>query len=103
MQRPLAVVTALVTASVLMTPAPTTGQDVPELSPEALAAYAEGAKQYSATRYGEAIRHFTTAHELDGTFVVALFQAALSHSNLGNIGTRDSLLGIVEASKGPTE
>jgi tetratricopeptide (TPR) repeat protein len=82
-----------------MAPAPTTGQDVPEFSPEALAAYAEGAKHYSAARYGEAIRHFTTAHELDGTFVVALFQAALCHSNLGNIGARDSLLAIVEASK----
>jgi len=92
-------VMVLVTASVLMTPAPSAGQDVPEFSPEALAAYAEGAKHYSAVRYGEAIRHFTAAYDLDGTFVVALFQAALCHSNLGNIGTRDSLLGIVEASK----
>jgi tetratricopeptide (TPR) repeat protein len=31
--------------------------------------------------------------------VIALLQAALCHSNLGNIATRDSLLGIVEASK----
>ncbi len=99
MRQPITVAAVLLTASVLMAPAPTAGQDVPEFSPEALAAYAEGAKHYQAARYAEAIGHFTTAHELDGTFVVALFQAALCHSNIGNIAARDSLLGIVEASK----
>ena len=99
MRKQFAVVLALVTASVLLVPAQSTGQDVPEFSPEALAAYAEGAKHYSAVRYSEAIRHFMMAQELDETFVVALFQAALCHSNLGNTAVRDSLLGVVEASK----
>jgi tetratricopeptide (TPR) repeat protein len=98
--RQLAVVAvALAATSVLITPAPTFGQDVPEFSADALAAYAAGAKHYRAGQYQEAILQYAKAYELDRNFVVALFQAALCHSNLGNISTRDSLLAIVEEAK----
>jgi tetratricopeptide (TPR) repeat protein len=99
MRQSAVVAVAIAAASLLPPPAPTFGQDVPEFSPEALAAYAAGAKHYQAARYREAIPQYTMAYELDRTFVVALFQAALCHSNLGNISTRDSLFAIVEASK----
>jgi len=99
MLKTLTAVAALVIGLCLSTPAATGAQDVPEFSADALAAYAEGARHYQAGRYIEAIRHFTEAFEADETFLVALFQAALCHSNLGNLGTRDSLLHIVNASK----
>ncbi len=99
MRQPALVVVALATASMAMVPAPATAQDVPEFSAEALAAFAEGAKNYQAGRYVAAIPQYTKAFELDGSFFVALFQAALCHSNLGNIATRDSLLAIVDASR----
>jgi tetratricopeptide (TPR) repeat protein len=63
---------------------PLTAQDVPEGSPDAIAAFAEGMRHYVAGEHSEAATLFREAHELDKTFAVALFMASLSEGNAGN-------------------
>ncbi len=70
-------------------------QDVPEGSVEAVAEFSEGMKFYVAQQYTEALPHFYKARELDPTFVVSLFFAALCEGNLGSDVPGDSLYEIV--------
>jgi tetratricopeptide (TPR) repeat protein len=63
---------------------PVTAQDVPEGSPEAIAAFAEGMRLYVDGEHADAATYFLKAHELDNTFAVALFMASLAEGNAGN-------------------
>jgi len=72
-------------------PKPATPQDVPEGSAEAVSEFAQGMSLYSAQRYRDALPHLYRAHELDNTFVLSLFYAALCEGNLGTSVRRDSL------------
>jgi tetratricopeptide (TPR) repeat protein len=70
-------------------------QDIPEASPNAIAAHAEGLRAYLAEDYGTAMRQFLRAHELDHTFYVPLFMAAITSGNAGMTAVNDSLWGVV--------
>lgn len=74
-------------------------QDLPETSPEAITAHAEGLRAYLGEDYRAAIPHFLRAHELDPTFYVPLFMAALNASNAGATAMSDSLLNVVHDSR----
>lgn len=76
-------------------PGPTSAQDIPEGSAEAVSEFAQGMSLYSAGAYREALPHLYRAHELDDGFVVPLFFAALSEGNLGTAVPRDSLMLLV--------
>lgn len=90
--RPIALILAL-----LAFPAWARAQDIPEGSPEAVAEFAEGIQLYTAQQYREALPHLYKAYEIDDTFVVSLFFAALCEGNLGTNVPRDSLYQIVLA------
>lgn len=81
--------------AVLALPGRALAQDLPESSPEAIAAHVEGLRLYLAQDYRAAIPHFLRAHELDPTFYVPLFVAALSAGNAGLTATADSLWAVV--------
>jgi tetratricopeptide (TPR) repeat protein len=70
-------------------------QDIPEGSAEAVSEFAQGMSLYSAGDYRDALTHLYRAYELDDTFVVPLFFAALCEGNLGTAVPRDSLMLIV--------
>ncbi|MBW3553057.1 MAG: hypothetical protein KY466_06090 [Gemmatimonadetes bacterium] len=91
--------TAAVLFALLVLPTGARAQDLPESSPEAVAAHARGIAAYLAADYDEAIQHFYGAYELDPTFYVALFMAGLSHGNAGRGEQSDSLYAIVAAHK----
>lgn len=57
--------------------------------------FAEGLELYNNQEYAEALPHLYRAHELDNSFVVALFHAALCESNLGSGVAYDSLIRVV--------
>lgn len=76
-------------------PDPGLAQDVPEFKPEAVRAFADGSEAYIRTDYREALTHFYRAYEIDPSFVIALFEAAVVHSNLGEPEKLDSLMEIV--------
>lgn len=58
-------------------------QDVPEMSPEAITAFAEGIGLYQAADYPAAAQAFARAHELDPSFAVAAFFEGLNWGNAG--------------------
>ncbi|HSG08946.1 MAG TPA: hypothetical protein VLA36_11355 [Longimicrobiales bacterium] len=87
--------TLLLTCTLLAVPGGTLAQDLPESSPQAIAAHAEGLRAYLAQDYRAAIPHFLRAHELDPTFYVPLFVAALNAGNAGMTATADSLWDVV--------
>lgn len=91
--------TAAVLFGLLALPTGARGQDLPESSPEAVAAHARGIAAYLSADYDEAVQHFYRAYELDPTFHVALFMAGLSHGNAGRGEQADSLYAIVAAHK----
>lgn len=91
--------TAAVLFALLVLPTGAHAQDLPESSPEAVAAHARGIAAYLATDYDDAVQHFYQAYELDPTFYVALFMAGLSHGNAGRGEQSDSLYAIVAAHK----
>jgi tetratricopeptide (TPR) repeat protein len=70
-------------------------QDIPETSPEAIAAHAEGLRLYLATDYRAAMPHFLRAHELDPTFVTPLYIGSIVAGNAGMTAVRDSLWTLV--------
>lgn len=74
-------------------------QDIPEGSAEAVSEFAQGMKFYTAQQYTEALPHLYKAHELDSSFVVSLFFAALCEGNLGSGVPGDSLYRIVLSEK----
>ena len=74
-------------------------QDIPEGNARAVTAFAEGLEAYNAQRYADALPHLYRAYELDNTFVVALFHAALCESNLASDVPPDSLVKIVLESR----
>ncbi|HUG41925.1 MAG TPA: hypothetical protein VMM12_15760 [Longimicrobiales bacterium] len=78
----LAHATALAVASIA--PAASAGaQDIPEMSPEATAAFAEGMAHYTATEYREASAAFARAYALDPSFAVAAFFEGVNWVNAG--------------------
>jgi len=70
-------------------------QDIPEGSARAVSEFAQGLELYNAQDYADALPHLYRAYELDNSFVVSLFHAALCESNLGSDVPGDSLLEIV--------
>ncbi|MGD8320862.1 MAG: hypothetical protein PVJ02_10415, partial [Gemmatimonadota bacterium] len=75
-------------------------QDIPETSPEAIAAHAEGLRLYLANDYRAAIPHFLRAHELDPTFVTPLYVGYIVAGNAGMSAMRDSLWSLVVEHRG---
>ncbi|MCJ7629151.1 MAG: hypothetical protein MUO50_12285, partial [Longimicrobiales bacterium] len=75
------------------------GQDIPEASPDAIAAHVEGLRAYLAQDYRAAMPHFLRAHELDPTFYVPLFMGAIDAGNAGMTAMADSLWGVVSANR----
>ncbi len=57
--------------------------------------YVTGEELFYQGRYREAIEHFTAAHELDTTFVGALFRAVPANINLGRYESADSLVELI--------
>lgn len=80
-------------------PHPTSAQDIPEGSAEAVTEFAQGMSLYAAQNYREALPHLYRAHDLDNSFVVSLFFAALCEGNLGSGVPVDSLYRIVLAER----
>lgn len=95
MRRP----TLIVVLALLALPSVSRAQDIPESSPEAVAAHAMGLKAYMAQDYRAAIPHFLRAHELDPTFFTPLFVAALNAGNAGMTSLADSLWTVVAANR----
>lgn len=65
-------------------PAAALAQDVPELSAEALARFAEGMAHYQASEYTSAAAAFEEAYSLDPSFYLAAFFAGLTWGNAGD-------------------
>jgi tetratricopeptide (TPR) repeat protein len=78
---------------------PAAAQDIPEGSAEAISEFAQGMSLYTAQSYREALPHLYRAHELDNSFVMSLFFAALCEGNLGSGVPVDSLYRIVLAER----
>lgn len=95
MRRP----TLLLICLVFALPGSGFAQDIPESSVEAIAAHAEGLRAYVAQDYRAAIPHFLRAHELDPTFYVPLFMAALDAGNAGMTALADSLWDVVSENR----
>jgi len=76
-----------------------TAQDIPEGSAEAVSEFAQGMSLYTAQNYRDALPHLYRAHELDNSFVVSLFFAALCEGNLGSGVPVDSLYRVVLAER----
>jgi tetratricopeptide (TPR) repeat protein len=83
----------------LWTVPPILAQDVPESSPDAITAHAEGLRLYIQQDYRESIPLLYRAHELDPTFYLPLFTAALSAGNAGMASVADSLWGVVKENR----
>lgn len=90
--RPFALAATLLLLSL---PAGLSSQDVPEFNPEAVRAFADGSESYIGGEYEEALTHYYRAYELDPTFIVALYEAAVVHGNRGEGQKRDSLVRVV--------
>ncbi|HSG09998.1 MAG TPA: hypothetical protein VLA36_16680 [Longimicrobiales bacterium] len=88
-------------AAVLLTAPGIVAQDLPEASPDAIAAHVEGLRAYLAGDNLGALPHFYRAHEIDPTFYVPVLMAAVSTLNAvaaGNAGmtaVNDSLWDVV--------
>jgi predicted Zn-dependent protease len=78
---------------------PVQSQDIPEGSAEAISEFSQGMTFYAAQNYRDALPHLYKAHELDSSFVVSLFFAALCEGNLASGVPVDSLYRIVLAEK----
>lgn len=93
--------TLLALAGGLLTAIPDSGQaqDVPESSPMAMAAFAEGMTHYVDGDFDRAIAAFEQANAHDPTFVLALFFAGMNHSNAGRGAVADSLFTIVQRAR----
>jgi tetratricopeptide (TPR) repeat protein len=61
------------------------GQDIPEMSPTAVAAFAEGMAAYAVGQNSAAAEHFARARTLDPSFAVAAFFEGVTLQNAGNI------------------
>lgn len=60
------------------------GQDIPEMSAEAAAAFADGMAKYTEANYASAAEAFARAHDLDPSFAVAAFFEGLNWGNAGD-------------------
>jgi tetratricopeptide (TPR) repeat protein len=84
-------------AAVLLIAPRAVAQDIPESSPDAIAAHVEGLRAYKVGDCRAALPHFYRAHELDPTFYVPLFMGAVCSGGggAGLAAVNDSLWGIV--------
>ncbi len=98
--------TLLLVSALLLRPSAAVAQDIPEASPDAIAAHVEGLRAYLAGNNVGALPHFYRAHELDPTFVVPLLMAAIASGNAATnngitemVAVSDSLWAIVRANR----
>lgn len=87
------------TTLAFLTAGPATAQDMPETSVEAIRAYADGAEAYLAEDYEEALEHLRRAHELDPTFITAVFMQYVVAGNMGATPLRDSLEVVLQTNR----
>jgi tetratricopeptide (TPR) repeat protein len=89
----------ILTAAVLLAAPRVAAQDIPESSPDAIAAHVEGLRAYLAGDYVGSLPHFYRAHELDPTFYTPLLVATAAAYNAGMAAVHDSLWAIVKANR----
>lgn len=78
------VVTATLVLISLSIPPTLRAQDIPEMSAEAAAAFAEGMAHYTSAEYQAAAEDFARAYQTDPSFAVAAFFEGLNWGNAGN-------------------
>jgi len=75
-------------------------QDIPDTSPEAIRAYADGAEAHLANPQSEeALAHFRRAHELDPNFFTPVYMQYLIANNMSNDALADSLEAVLQQNR----
>lgn len=101
MARPF-LIRALVAATLLalLPPSGIRAQDIPEMSPQAAAAFADGMAKYNRSEYRAAAEAFARAYELDPSFAVAAFYEGVNWGNAGEADLARAAYARAEAGRG---
>jgi tetratricopeptide (TPR) repeat protein len=80
--------------------APAAAQDIPDTSPEAIRAYADGAEAHlDNPQSEEALAHFRRAHALDPNFFTPVYMQYLIANNMSNDALADSLEAVLQQNR----